>query len=117
MLTPRGAFAFYERFALDAADPPRFPLPWAEAVAASHLLTREATIDALGAAGLGLLEWRDVSQAVIGACATQPPPDPMALGLGLAMGPRFPEMAANVVRNIREVRLGLVMGVARNTRS
>ena len=38
---------------------------------------------------------------------------PPMLGIHLAMGPDFPEMAANLERNLQEGRVGLVQAVMR----
>lgn len=112
VLRPEGRFAFYEPVAIESAQPPYHPLPWAETANESHLLTRAQIEAALEAAGFVVAEWKDVSQVATQAFASQSPPDPDALGLGLVMGPRFPTMAMNFARNIREGRVGLAMAVA-----
>jgi ubiquinone/menaquinone biosynthesis C-methylase UbiE len=105
-------FAFYEPVAIESAQPPHYPTPWAETASVSHLLSRAQIETALAAAGFVVAEWKDVSQAATQAFASQSPPDPDALGLGLVMGPRFPTMAMNFARNIREGRIALAMAVA-----
>lgn len=112
VLRSEGRFAFYEPIAIEGADSPHYPTPWAETSGESHLLTRAQTENALEAAGFVTATWQDVAEDAIQAFANQPPPDPSALGLGMIMGPRFPAMAMNFARNIREGRIGLVMGVA-----
>lgn len=112
VLKPGGRFAFYEPVAVDGAPRPHYPTPWANAETESHVLTQDQTASALCESGLALVEWRDVGAAAIAAFASQPPPNPKALGIGLAMGPRFPQMAMNFARNIGEGRVGLAMGIA-----
>jgi ubiquinone/menaquinone biosynthesis C-methylase UbiE len=112
VLRAEGCFAFYEPIAIEGAERPHYPTPWAETPGDSHLLTRAQIETALETAGFVVTTWKDAAQDAIQAFANQAPPEPNALGLGLVMGPRFPAMAMNFARNIRESRVGLVMGVA-----
>jgi ubiquinone/menaquinone biosynthesis C-methylase UbiE len=116
VLKSDGRFAFYEPIAIEGAQSPHYPTPWAEAAGASHLQTRAQIETALAAGGFVVTQWKEVSQEAIQAFATQTSPDPNALGLGLVMGPRFPAMAMNFAQNIREGRVGLAMGVAAKLR-
>ncbi|NJO32356.1 MAG: class I SAM-dependent methyltransferase [Rhodospirillales bacterium] len=111
-LRSEGRFAFYEPIAIEGADSPHYPTPWAEKSDESYLLTHAQIEKSLEAAGFGMATWKDAAEDAIQAFANQAPPDPSALGLSTIMGPRFPAMAMNFARNIREGRIGLVMGVA-----
>ena len=75
-------------------------------------MTREATLDAIGALGFVMQAERDVSQEglgwfqrIIGA--------PQGPDLSVVRGPRMAVMAPNLVRSLREGSLGLMMGLAR----
>jgi len=111
VLRPGGRLAFYEPIAIEGRGL-LFPVPWAMDAETSHLLTENETVAALQRSGFKVTEWRDTSAAAVGAFTQQRPPPPGAGGLGLVMGPRFAEMAANFARNIGEGRIRLVMGVA-----
>lgn len=115
VLKPGGKIAFYEPVAVDSGPVPHYPTPWADTAENSYVLTELETRAALEAAGFAVSHWQNVSPAAIEAFASQPPPNPQALGLGMVMGPRFPVMAMNFARNIAEGRLALVMGVAERT--
>jgi hypothetical protein len=43
-----------------------YPLPWRETPATGFLLTREATLDAIGTSGFVMQAERDVSQEALG---------------------------------------------------
>lgn len=109
VLRPGGRFGFYDLLAAPGG-PPHFPLPWASDPAASHLLTEEETRAALAAAGFAPLAWQDQTELALRWFAAQraapPPPGPT---LGIAMGPGFAAMAANLARSLAEGRLRLVM--------
>jgi hypothetical protein len=90
-----------------------FPVPWARTPDISFLLTMHEMREALRNAGfaevslldrtaLGI-EWFDEQQALrsIGGA-------PPSLGLHVVMGPEFPTMVANLGRNLKEGRAGLV---------
>jgi SAM-dependent methyltransferase len=94
-----------------------FPLPWARDPDTSFLLSAAATRSALEAAGFRVAAWVDQTSAGIAwldemqqrqsqpAAPAQPP------GLTLTMGPEFPTMIANLGRNMRERRAGLLQAV------
>lgn len=117
VLKPGGRFGFYDVLAGDGAPPVRFPVPWAEGAETSALLTEEDTRRAYAAAGLELIEWKDLTEEARAwsdrlASAPSPAAGPLP-GLGVLMGPRFEEMLANVGRNLREGAIRLVMGACK----
>ena len=83
----------------------------------AFLLTAEDMLTALLQRGFRTSSWIDRSDAAIEwfdeqrmARAHGAPP---TLGIHLAMGPDFPEMAANLERNLQEGRVGLVQAIMR----
>jgi ubiquinone/menaquinone biosynthesis C-methylase UbiE len=110
VLRPAGKLAFYDVLATDANPELHFPVPWAENGGTSFLLTESETIAALRSAGFTTAAWNDVTSEAHNWLGQQRPPA-QGLSLGLVMGPRLGEMAANLARNIREGRVRLVMGV------
>jgi ubiquinone/menaquinone biosynthesis C-methylase UbiE len=92
-----------------------FPVPWARSAALSHLLTLEETREAIVRSGFSVLVWNDVSEAAADwlskAGAKRDPTDVPRLGLHLVLGQEFPEMAANLNRNLVEHRCGVVQAV------
>jgi hypothetical protein len=85
----------------------------------SHLLTPEETREAIVRSGFSLLVWNDVSEAaadwVSKVAAKHNPPDVPRLGLHLLLGQEFPQMAANLRRNLEEHRCGVVQAVFERT--
>ena len=112
VLKAGGRLAFYDVVAVDGAAP-HYPLPWSETPATSFLLTRQATLDAIGASGFLVQAERDVSQEALDWFQRISGAAPQGLNLSLVMGPRMAVMAANLARNLREGSLGLLMGLAR----
>ena len=87
VLKPGGLLAFYDVVSMAGSPAPLYPLPWSETPAASFLLTREATLDAVRASGFAVQTERDVSpeglawfQRTMGAA-------PQGPNLALVMGP------------------------------
>jgi len=112
VLKSGGILAFYDVVAVEGAEAPTYPLPWSETPATSFLLSREATLAALAGAGFNIRHLKDASREALdwfqrGVAAGQPGPN-----LSVVMGPRMAVMAPNLARNVREGRLGLLMGVA-----
>jgi SAM-dependent methyltransferase len=90
-----------------------FPLPWAATPDGSHLLTADATRAALLAAGFRIALWRDDGDAAARWFAAMqaggPPPAPH---LGLVLDAGFPAMVANLARDLREGRAGVLAAIA-----
>ncbi|MDE2515409.1 MAG: class I SAM-dependent methyltransferase [Rhodospirillales bacterium] len=97
-----------------------YPVPWAREAAISHLLDQDAMRAALLEVGFSVLRWEDTTAAGIAWYEAQAKRLPavgevsraaLAAGLGLAMGPEFGAMVANLGRNLREGRVRLVQAV------
>jgi SAM-dependent methyltransferase len=105
-----GRFATYDVVLLGGE--PYYPVPWARTPATSFLLTAEATRAVVEPAGFRTLVSQDDSAAakawVAQLRAAGPPPSP---NLGVVMGPDFPQLAANLGRNILEGRVGILTAV------
>ena len=111
-LKPGGRFATFD-VVLNGGEP-HYPVPWARTPATSFLMTAAATREAIEPAGFRTLTWQVTRhrgrQGLVHATAraSGPPPSP---DLGVAMGPDFAELAANLGRNLMEGRLGILTAV------
>jgi len=112
VLKPGGLLAFYDVVSIDGPAAPLYPLPWSETPATSFLLTREATLDAIGASGFVTQAERDASQEALGWFQRIIQAAPQGPNLSVVMGPRMAVMAPNLARSVREGSLGLLMGLA-----
>jgi SAM-dependent methyltransferase len=110
VLAPGGRFATYDVVLRDGDVV--YPTPWARDASTSFLLSERDTRAALEQAGFMVLLWRDDTQIAVdwfkAAIAGSPASGP---NLGLVMGPDFPAKTANLARNIRENRLGVLSAV------
>lgn len=115
VLKPSGKFGFFDVLAADGSPEPTYPVPWAETIDDSVLLTEEQTRTVLEAAGLKVEVWRDVTQELIEWFDRFQLPAVQAADQGptlkLVMGNRFGTMAENFARNLRENKVRLVMAV------
>jgi sarcosine/dimethylglycine N-methyltransferase len=107
VLKSGGRFATFD-VVLNSGEP-HFPVPWARTPATSFLLTAAATREAIEPAGFRTLAWQDDTETAKAWFAQMraagPPPSP---NLGVVMGPDFPQLAANLGRNLMEGRLGIL---------
>jgi SAM-dependent methyltransferase len=92
---------------------PHYPMPWAREPTASYLLTEEATRLALERAGFEIVAWENTTEQAFAAALeragmTSLPP----LGVHLLFGADWPVITANLLRNYRERRIGVIHGVA-----
>jgi len=112
VLKPCGTLAFFDLVAGDERQPLIFPVPWAETPAASFLLNRAETIQALEQAGFGPGQWNDVTERTATAFASGqvPTPKPGEPSLAMVMGPRFREMFGNLLENLKQGRVRVAMG-------
>ena len=115
LLAPGGRFATYD--VLRGRGEPHYPAPWAREAGDSFLLDAASTRQAVEAAGLRVLAWRDDTQAArewaaqLKAAAAAAPSGPATPGLGVVMGPDFPLLAGNHARNLLEGRVEVLMAV------
>jgi sarcosine/dimethylglycine N-methyltransferase len=113
VLKPGGLLAFYDVVSTDGPATPIYPLPWSETPATSFLLTREATLDAIGTSGFVMQAARDVSQQALGWFQRTIGAAPQGPNISVVMGPPMAVMVPNLARSVREASLGLLMGLAR----
>jgi SAM-dependent methyltransferase len=110
VLKSGGKFAIFDVVLKDGE--PHYPVPWARTPATSFLLTAPATRVAIAPAGFRTLAWHDDTEAGKAwfgqLLASGPPPSP---NLGVVMGPDFAQLAANLGRNLREGRVGILTAV------
>ncbi len=110
ILTPGGRLATYDLVLRDGDVV--YPAPWARDDATSFLLSEGYTRKALEGAGFKVVLWRDDTQIALDWFKTaMSGPPPSGPSLGIVMGPDFPTIAANLARNIRENRLGVLSAV------
>ena len=116
VLSQGGRFVTYDIVLRDGDV--AYPVPWAHDASTSFLLSAEETRAALERAEFQALLWRDDTQAVIDwfKTTTAGPPQSgsnpgLGLNLGVVMGAEFQSMNANLARNIRENRLGVLSAV------
>jgi SAM-dependent methyltransferase len=110
ILSPGGRLVIYDIVLRDGDVV--YPVPWARDASTSFLLTESQTRTALETAGYKAALWRDDTQVAIDWFQTVMGAQPQSvLNLGLVMGPDFPVMAANLGRNLRENRLGVLFAV------
>lgn len=120
VLRPGGRLAIYDVVAGEGEL--HFPVPWSRGPETSVLMTPDAMRAALEHQGFGVVSWKDHTEAAIAwfaqmrqAQAAASPQAPPALGLHLVLGPDFATMAANLGRNLREGRAGLVEAIVRRS--
>lgn len=112
VLAPAGRFVTYDVVLRDGDV--LYPVPWARTPSTSFLLSEAETRAALERAGFRSLLWRDDSQIVLDWFdKTMAGPSPSAPGvdLGIVLGSEFRAMTANLARNIREHRLGVLSAI------
>jgi ubiquinone/menaquinone biosynthesis C-methylase UbiE len=110
VLQSSGRFATFD--VVLSSGEPHYPVPWARTPATSFLLTAAATREAIEPAGFRALAWQDDTEMAKAWFAQMraagPPPSP---NLGVVMGPDFPQLSANLGRNLMEGRLGILTAV------
>jgi len=110
VLKPGGRFVTHD--VVLNKDAPLYPAPWARTPATSFLLSAQASLETIEAAGFRRLAVRDDSEAAkswfAALRASGPPPMP---NLGLVMGPDFAELTGNLGRSLMEGRVGILSAV------
>lgn len=114
VLRSRGRLALHEVYA--GPEPAEhFPVPWASGPELSYLVPPEEGRTLLQDAGFRVDVWQDVTRdatarfrAALDKAGKQDPPP---ISLAILMGPKFPFMAANVLRSLEEDRLRVVQAV------
>jgi SAM-dependent methyltransferase len=114
VLKPQGRLALQD-VAAGPGGEPYYPTPWAKDKSISFLFAPEVTREKLERAGLRVVAWHDptresLEQALARAKALEggslPP-----LGLHILIGPNFPIVSKNMVRNLEEARIQLINAV------
>ena len=111
VLKPGGTLAFYDVVAVEGVAAPLYPVPWAATPETSALLSEAQTRAALAAAGLTVTRWDDVTGEAFAWMVHQRQAPPLAVDGGAVVGQRMVEMVGNFVRNLKEGRTRLVIGV------
>ena len=113
VLKKDGFLALYDVVWTEPKSDLIYPVPRAETPDISFLLTAEETRQALLAAGFHPMHWNDATSQALEWLSQPRPAVAGGTNLSLVMGPRFPGMAANLARNLREARVGVLMAVSR----
>ncbi len=114
VLKPGGRLAIQD-VAAGPGGEPFYPTPWAGDKSISFLFTPQATRATLKGVGLRVVAWHDptresLEQAIARAKAAEDGALP-PLGLHILIGPNFPTVSKNMLRNLQEERIKLVNAV------
>ncbi len=114
VLRPAGRLAIQD-VAAGAGGEPYYPTPWASDKSISFLFAPEVTREKLERAGFRVVAWHDptresLEQALARAKALETGSLP-PLGLHILIGPNFPAVSRNMVRNLEESRIRLINAV------
>ncbi|MHB2017622.1 MAG: class I SAM-dependent methyltransferase [Candidatus Xenobia bacterium] len=107
VLKPGGRVALHDVVSVGGCQP-RFPVPWAETEANSHLLTVEAMREHLQAAGFNDPLFHDATPMTLAQVAHPVSP----VGFQSVTPPGFQEMARNIRHSLEEGAVALAMVVA-----
>jgi SAM-dependent methyltransferase len=116
VVKPGGMIAIYDILAGDGG-PVHFPVPWAREPSISFLATRDELRGLLEKAGFAIVSWRDTTdlgREWFGAMRRRMQIEGASpLGFHVLLGSDFQTMTQNMVRNLKENRIGLVEVLAR----
>ena len=117
VLCPGGRVALHEIFA-GPGGPLHFPVPFDPDGSLSHMVAPEAFLELAGRAGLQCRHWRDITaragswvERSLASLETRPVEAPSPLGPNVVMGPRFFDVLRVLLRNLREDRARVLLGV------
>ena len=118
VLKPAGRLAIQD-VAAGPGGEPYYPTPWAKDKSISFLFPPEVTREKLERAGFRVVAWHDptresLEQALARAKALETGSLP-PLGLHILIGPNFPTVSKNMVRNLEEARIQLINAVLERT--
>lgn len=117
VLKPAGHLAIYDVVA-GAAGPLYFPVPWAREPDTSYVVSADSMRRTLESQGFRVISWIDQTEAAVAWFSDRQkaqPPMQQSLGLHIVMGSDFGTLSANLARNLREGRAGLVEAVLAKT--
>ena len=114
VLRPAGRLAIQD-VAAGPGREPYYPTPWASDKSISFLFAPDVTREKLERAGFRVVAWHDptpesLEQALARAKALETGSLP-PLGLHILIGPNFPAVSRNMVRNLEEARIQLINAV------
>ena len=114
VVRPGGRLVIYDPIKGDD-EPLEFPVPWSRDGRISFLIQEDETRRILEEMALDLIQWLDVSEKSIAwfMANSKQPPKPNALGLHVLLGDEWQEMAANMVKNLKNGRIAIIQSVAR----
>jgi len=114
VLKPGAKFAFHDILA-GPRSPVHYPVPWANDETISYLCGSQQLRDYLQTAGLIVEIWEDITQPSIEFLRfvkkrAEQKGEPL-LTPKVILGPRFPDMVMNLLRNLEEERLKVIRAV------
>ena len=115
VLKPGGRLLFHDIFR-GPGDPPFYPAPWAEDESISSLATAAEARSIMEQSGLEIDQWTTKVQESIEffdmASATIEAEGPPPIGIHLLMGANARDKIQNQIRNLREGRVSVALGMA-----
>lgn len=119
VLKPGGRLAIYDVFKGANGSTIHFPVPWAPDASISHLILQEDARRLIKEAGFQEAAWEDKTDAVIDwikqmiqRAQTSGPP---LVGLHVLVGPHWPNLVKNLLRNFEEGRIAVAQGIFERT--
>ena len=114
VLKPSGRLAIQD-VAAGPGGEPYYPTPWAKDKSISFLFTPQSTRETLERIGFRIVAWHDPSQEALEQFVARAKAvdsgSLLPLGLHILIGPNFPTVSKNMLRNLQEQRIKLVNAV------